>query len=128
MTKWIHRHLMAIVLMPALAAPVAAQDRGARDWSRLAASLTPGTRIEVDLTDGTHIEGTVLGQEGDVFVFNPKTRRPVVPWRIAHSEIHAIELKQGGDGLKPGTKVLIGIGVGAGVMLLIGALALAASY
>lgn len=121
MAKWIRRYLTAPVLMLAMALPAAAQD-GVRDWSALASSLEPGTRIEVDLTDGTHMEGTVLAQEGDVFVFNPKTRRPVTPWRIAHSEIRAIELKRGSDGLKPGAKVLLGIGVGAGVILLFGAL------
>lgn len=127
MTKWIRRCLTAPLLMLAMAVPAAAQD-GGRDWRALASSLKPGTRIEVDLTDGTHVEGTVLAQEGDVFVFNPKTRRPVVPWRIAHSEIRAMELKQDGEGLRPGAKVLIGIGVGAGLILLLGALVVATAY
>jgi hypothetical protein len=110
-----------------LAAPASAQDVS-RDWHALAASLAPGTRIELDLTDGTHVEGTVLAQEGSRFVFNPKTRLPVDPWRIDYSEIRWLEVKARGDGMRPGTKVLLGVGVGFGVTMLLAAIALAAAY
>ena len=76
------RHLPAALLVLALAAPATAQE-AARDWKPLASSLQPGTRIELDLEDGTHVDGTVLAHEGDLFVFSPKTRIPVAPWRVA---------------------------------------------
>ena len=115
------------LLALSLAMPASAQDPS-RDWQTLAASLAPGTRIELDLADGTHVEGTVLAQEGARFVFNPRTRLPVAPWRIDYSEIRSLEVKTKGDGLRPGTKVLLGVGVGFGVTMLLAAIALAAAY
>ena len=103
--------LMAALLVLSLAAPAAAQDRS--DFARLAASLQTGARVELALADGTRIEGTVLGQEGDILVVNPKTRIPVAPWRIGYSEIRSLDVKTSPEGMRPGTKVLIGIGVGA---------------
>ena len=123
----IRRHLPAALLVLALAVPSTAQD-AARDWKPLASSLQPGTRIELDLEDGTHVDGTVLAHEGDLFVFSPKTRIPVAPWRIGYSEIRSLDVKQSGPGMKPGTKVLIGVGVGVGVFLLLVGLASAMSY
>ena len=121
------RHLPAALLVLALAAPATAQD-AARDWKPLASSLQPGTRIELDLENGTHVDGTVLAHEGDLFVFSPKTRIPVAPWRIGYSEIRSLEVKQSGPSMKPGTKVLIGVGIGVGVFLLLAGLAAAVAY
>jgi len=121
------RHLPAALLVLSLAAPATAQE-AARDWKPLASSLQPGTRIELDLEDGTHVDGTVLAHEGDLFVFSPKTRLPVAPWRIGYSEIRSLDVKHSGEGMKPGTKVLLGVGIGVGVFLLIAGLAAAMSY
>ena len=123
----IRRHLPAALLVLALAAPATAQE-AARDWKPLASSLQPGTRIELDLEDGTHVDGTVLAHEGDHFVFSPKTRLPVAPWRIGYSEIRSLDVKHSGEGMKPGTKVLLGVGIGVGVFLLIAGIAAAMSY
>jgi len=121
------RHLPAALLVLALAAPATAQE-AARDWKPLASSLQPRTRIELDLEDGTHVDGTVLAHEGDLFVFSPKTRLPVAPWRIGYSEIRSLDVKQSGEGMKPGTKVLLGVGIGVGVFLLLAGIAAAMSY
>jgi hypothetical protein len=120
----IHQRLAVAALVIALAVPAAAQDPS-RDFGQLASSLAPGTRIELDLADGTHIEGTVLAQEEGRFVFNPKTRLPVTPWRIEYSEIRSPEQTTRGDGMRPGTKVLLGIGVGAAVWMVLVGIALA---
>jgi hypothetical protein len=127
MNMQIRNRLAGALLVLSLAAPAAAQNP-ARDWTTLARSLAPGARVELDLADGTHVEGTVLAHEGERFVFNPKTRLPVAPWRIDYSEIRSIDQKRLSDGMRPGTKVLIGIGVGAGLLLLISAIAVAAAY
>ena len=124
MKRWTRRRLPALLLLLCLAVPVHAQDVS-RDWFTLASSLRPGTRIELDLAGGTHVDGTVLGHEGDVFVFSPRTRIPVPAWRIAYSEIRSLEVKPKAEGLKPGAKVLIGIGAGAGVVLLLVMIAVA---
>ena len=125
MKRTLHRCLSAAIIAAALAAPAAAQGTS-RDWATLASSLKPGIRIELDLADGTHIEGTVLGQDGDQLVFNPRTRIPVAPWRISYSELRSIDVKHK-DGMRPGTKVLLGIGIGAGVFLIIGGILAAMS-
>jgi hypothetical protein len=98
------------VMVLALAAPARAEQP--RDWQRLAATLQPGTRLEVHLTDGSHVDGTLVVQDAEVLVVNPRTRIPVAPWRVAYAEIQSIDVKQR-DGLSPGAKVLVGISVGA---------------
>ena len=105
----LRRTTIAIMVL-ALAAPARAEQP--RDWQRLAATLQPGTRLEVHLTDGTHVDGTLVVQDAEVLVVNPRTRIPVAPWRVAYAEIQSIDVKQR-DGLSPGAKVLVGIGVGA---------------
>jgi hypothetical protein len=127
MTMAVRRGLPSVLLVLSLALPAAGQPPP-RDWRQLVSTLPPGTRMELDLLDGTHVEGTLIAHEADAFLFNPKTRIPVTPWRIALSEIRALDVKASGGGMRPGTKVLIGIGVGLGVIALIGALVVAAGY
>ena len=105
----LRRTTIAIMVL-ALAAPARAEQP--RDWQRLAATLQPGTRLEVHLTDGSHVDGTLVVQDAEVLVVNPRTRIPVAPWRVAYAEIQSIDVKQR-DGLSPGAKVLVGLGVGA---------------
>ena len=99
-----------VALVTTLALPVHAQEAG--DWRRLAASLPPGTRLELYLKDGSHVDGTLIAQDADLVVINPRTRIPVSPWRVAYDEIRSIDVKRR-DGLSPGAKVLVGFGVGA---------------
>jgi hypothetical protein len=95
--------------------PARAQDT--QDWQRIVAALSTGTRLELQLEDGTRVQGTLLLGEADTLVLSPRTRIPVAPWRIAYSEIRSIDVKRDGA-LSPGSKVLIGIGAGAGVAFL----------
>jgi hypothetical protein len=125
MKRTLNRCLSAAVVAATLAAPAAAQE-ASRDWATLDSSLRPGTRVELDLADGTHVEGTVLGQDGEQLVFSPRTRVPVVPWRVAYSELRSVDIRHH-DGMRPGTKVLLGIGIGAGVFLIIGGILAAMS-
>ena len=129
MTKQIRRRLACAVLAVSSAVPAAAQ-QSSRDWEQVAAALKPGTRVEVDLADGTHVQGTVLGQDQDraALVVSPKTRIPVEPWRIGYSEIRSIEEKGPREGMRPGTKVLLGIGIGVGVTMLLAGIAIATAY
>ena len=99
-----------VAVMLALAVPAGADEP--QDWQRLAASLPPGARIEVHLTDGSHVDGAFVVQDADVLVVNPHTRIPVTPWRIGYGEIQSIDVKRR-EGLSPGAKVLVGFGVGA---------------
>jgi hypothetical protein len=127
MQNHIGTRLGCAMLVLSLAMPAAAQDSW-RDWTALAASLAPGARVELDLADGTHVEGTVLAQEEGRFVFNPKTRIPVAPWRVEYSEIRALDVKHGREGMRPGNKVLLGVGIGVGTFLLMAAILVASAY
>ena len=98
------------LLTTALAAPARAQE--ARDWQQLSATLRPGSRLELHLKDGSHVDGTLVAQDAELVVINPRTRIPVAPWRVPFSEIQSIDVKRR-DGLSPGAKVLVGFGVGA---------------
>ena len=109
------RGLTTSVLLMALALPAHAQE--SRDWQRMVSAMKPGTRLELYLEDGTRVQGTFMFEEADILVINPRTRIPVAPWRVAYSEIRSIDVKKDGA-LTPGTKVLIGIGTGAGVAFL----------
>ena len=127
MTNHIGTRLACATLVLSMALPAAAQDPS-RDWTALAASLAPGARVELDLADGTHVEGTVLAQEEGRFVFNPKTRIPVAPWRVEYSEIRALDVKHGREGMRPGNKVLLGAGIGVATFLLMAAILVASAY
>jgi hypothetical protein len=114
------RRLVRVVMAILFAAPGWAQSREAQTWRAFAASLKPGALVELDLRDGTWVEGTLLSTATDTLVINPRTRIPVATWTIAYSEI--VSMAPGRDGLKPGLKVAIGIGVGAAVTVLVTAL------
>ena len=109
------RMVTIAALIAALATPAGAQD--ATDWQRMVEALSAGTRLELHLDDGTRVQGTLVAHDANVLVVNPRTRIPVAPWRVAYSEIRSIEVRRDGA-LAPGTKVLIGIGTGAGVAFL----------
>ena len=129
MKKQIRRRLACAALAFSIAVPAAAQEPS-RDWAQVAAALTPGTRVELDLADGTHVQATVLSHDQDraELVVSPRTRIPVDPWRIGYAEIRSIEQKAPREGMRPGTKVLLGIGVGFGVAMLLAGIALATAY
>jgi hypothetical protein len=127
MKKLTLRRLATALLLLSFALPASAQDT-ARDWRTLAASLAPGARVELDLADGTHVEGTLLAQEEGRFVFSPKTRIPVAPWRVEYSEIRSLDVKHAREGMRPGNKVLLGVGIGVGTFLLLAAILVAAGY
>jgi len=106
--------IVRVTTIAVLALMLAAQARAqeARDWQRLSATLQPGSRLELHLKDGSHVDGTLVAQDAELVVINPRTRIPVAPWRVAFSEIQSIDVKRR-DGLSPGAKVLVGFGVGA---------------
>jgi hypothetical protein len=74
------------------------------------------------------VEGTLLAQEEGRFVFSPKTHIPVAPWRVEYSEIRSLDVKHAREGMRPGNKVLLGVGIGVGTFLLLAAILVAAGY
>jgi hypothetical protein len=122
------RTVLCLTLVALLAAPVHAQDRAAetKAWQSLAATLQPGTFIEIRMKDGTHFKGTFVQRLGDGVVVKPRTRVAVPAREIAIADVESIAPAK--QGMSPAKKVLLGIGVGVGTMALIGALAVAYSY
>ena len=122
------RTVLCLTLVALLAAPVHAQDRAAetKAWQSLAATLQPGTFIEIRLKDGTHFKGTFVQRLGDGVIVKPRTRVAVPAREIAMADVESIAPAK--QGMSPAKKVLIGLGVGVGTMLLVGALVVASSY
>ena len=113
------RSMLAIVLVLALTtSAVGAQQplNEAQSWRALAASLEPAAMVTVRLKDGKRMVGTILEHSDESLVLKPKTRVPVPARAIAFSEIDSIERKH--SGWSPGAKVLLGVGVGFGVLML----------
>jgi hypothetical protein len=72
--------------------------------------------VSVRLKDGKRVVGTVLEHSEQSLVLKPYTRVLVPPRAIAFSEIESIERKK--IGWSPGAKVLFGVGVSLGVLML----------
>src|SRR5262245_61332007 len=121
------RLIASVVLLTIVAAPLGAQTRTeAAAWQSLAATLRPGTFVEVRLKDGAHFKGTLMQQSPDGIVVKPHTRVPVPARDIGFADLESIEVAK--KGISPGMKVLIGVGVSVGAVALLGFLALANSY
>jgi hypothetical protein len=122
------RTVACVTLIALLAAPAHAQDRAGetKAWQSLAATLQPGTFIEIRLKDGTHFKGTFVQRLDDGVLVKPRTRVAVHARQIAIADVESIANAK--QGMSPGKKVLIGLGVGASAVLVIGLVALAKSY
>ncbi len=85
-------------------------------WQRFVAALEPGATVEVRLKDGEKIRGTVLPGSNDALLLKPYTRVPVPARSFAFSDIASIN--RWSEGMKPGYKVLLGVGIGAGAVFI----------
>jgi hypothetical protein len=77
------------------------------------------------MKDGTHFKGTFVQRVGDGVVVKPRTRVAVPAREIAMADVESMAPAK--QGMSPGKKVLIGLGVSVGSLLLIGALVVAAT-
>lgn len=93
-------------------------------WREMLDRLDAGTQIAVRLKTGARRRGIVLRVGDESFTFKPYTRIPVEAREIRFSEVANIELQQ--PSMSPGKKVLLGVGIGAGVYLVLTALLFAA--
>ena len=122
------RIVAGVTLLAFLAAPLGAQDRAAETaaWQSLAATLQPGTFIEIRLKNGTHFKGTFVQRLDDRMVVKPRTRVAVPAREVAVADVESIATAK--QGMSPAKKVLIGLGVGLGVVTLLAFVALANTY
>ncbi len=117
-----------IVMTAVFAAPVSAQDRPVEPaaWQSLAATLQPGTLVEVRTKDGARFKGTFVQRSDDRVVVKPRTRVRVPARDIAYADLEIMQLV--GSILGNTTLELIGVGVSAAVTALLGILVVAAAY
>lgn len=122
------RMFALMTMIALLAAPVGAQERTTETaaWQSLAATLVPGAFVEVWTKDGAHFKGTFVQRLDDRLVVKPHTRIPVPAQEVAFGDLESIAPAK--RGMNPATKVLIGVGIGLGGILLIGLAALASAY
>jgi hypothetical protein len=80
-------------------------------WRRFAAKLPVGSRVRVELADGSSVTGTLMVVEDEALVVKPRTRLPEPARRFPFSTIASIEPQR--NGLGPANAILIGVVTGA---------------
>jgi hypothetical protein len=93
-------------------------------WRTFALGLQPNAFVEVHLKDGRTIRGHVLDSSDDALRISPKTRVAVPLQQLSYGDIASIEMRKAPK-MTPGSKVLLGVGIGLGIYLLAGAIFLA---
>jgi hypothetical protein len=96
----------------------------AQMWRVMVEKLEPAALISVRLKDGARFKGTLLQAGPDAFAIKPQTRIPVAVRQVPYGEVVSIERQK--PSMSPGKKVLVGLGIGAGVYMLAAALIVAA--
>jgi hypothetical protein len=116
---------IAIVALLAAGQPAAAQQAApeAESWRAFTSRLEAGATVEIRLKDGSRVRGTVVTSDAEALQVKRHARLPE-PIRTALRQVDSIERWK--EGMMPGTKTLIGVGIGAGVMFLAVVMALAA--
>lgn len=107
---------------PAFAQPTAPNEPAL--WRDLVVALEPGAVIALRLKDGSRRQGTVLHVGENTFTFKARTRIPVAARDIAFTDVATLERHK--PSMSPAKKVLLGVGVGAGVWFVVTALFVAA--
>jgi hypothetical protein len=85
--------------------------RDVEDRRKYVEQLPAGTTVRIDLADGTHLTGTLMGVEHEVVIVQPKTRLPVASRRIPLQSIVSLTTESGNFNV--GKALAIGVGAGA---------------
>jgi len=117
---------LAVIALLAAGQPASAQQpvNEPESWQTLASRLEAGASVEIRLKDGSRIRGTVVTSDAEALQVKPHTRLPEPIRAIPFGDVDSIERWK--EGMMPGTKTLVGVGIGAGVMFLGVVMALAA--
>jgi hypothetical protein len=117
---------IALIALLATGQPASAQQPASEteSWQTLVSRLEAGASVEVRLKNGSRVRGTVVTSDAETLRVKPHTRLPEPIRTIPFSDVDSVERWK--EGMMPGTKTLIGIGVGAGVVFLGVVMALAA--
>src|SRR5262245_47164400 len=94
----------------AIAQPAPAADV----WRAFAEKLPVGEFVSIRLKTGKSVRGHFLQATGDAMRIKPRTRIPVPMRDIAFGDVESITREK--EGMSPGAKVALGVGIGAGAM------------
>ena len=83
-------------------------------WRQFSDRLPAGSYVSVTLKSGATVKGHVIQATPDVLRVRPKKRITVPVQDFSYDEIATMARLK--DGMSPGTKVLIGVGIGAGAL------------
>lgn len=95
-------------------------------WRALVQSLEPAALVQVRLTNGQTVKGTIVSVGDDVVTVSVRTRIPVPPRLIPYVDVASLDRAR--DGLNPGVKVVLGAGAIAASAVLLMAAMFAAAY
>jgi hypothetical protein len=111
------KSLLVCVLVVLIAAPgMHAQSRFEPPdvWRQFAERLPAGSYISLTLKNGSIVRGHVIQATPDVLRVRPKKRIEVAVRDFRYDEIASVTRLK--EGMSPGSKVLIGVAVGAGAI------------
>jgi hypothetical protein len=83
-------------------------------WRQFSDRLPAGSYVSVTLKSGGTVKGHVIQATPDVLRMQPKKRITVPVQDFSYDEIAT--MKRLKDGMSPGAKVLLGVGIGAGAL------------
>lgn len=113
-TKSILIHLL--VLLTAAPSAMAKPRQESPDvWRAFAEKLEAGAFVSVRLQNGAKVKGHLIQVAGDTLRVKPKTRIPVPIRDVPFADIESIQRQR--EGLSPGVKVLMGVGICAAAIL-----------
>jgi hypothetical protein len=105
-----------LVLLMAAPSTMAKQRRESADvWRAFAEKLEAGAFVSVRLQNGAKVKGHLIQVAGDTLRVKPKTRIPVPIRDVPFADVESIQRQR--EGLSPGVKVLMGVGIGAAAIL-----------
>ena len=83
-------------------------------WRQFAERLPAGSYVSLTLKSGPTVRGHVIQATADMLRVRPKKRIEVAVQDFRYDEIASVTRLK--EGMSPGSKVLIGVGVGAGAV------------
>jgi hypothetical protein len=97
----------------------------AQMWRTVVSNLEAAAFVSVRMKNGSRMKGTVLGVGDETFALKPRTRIPVAAREVRFDDVVSIERAK--LSMSPAKKVLLGVGIGAALYTVLGAIILAAT-
>ena len=93
----------------------AAQPDEAAAWHQVASSISLGSKVKVQTTEGRRFSGTLMRVDGSALMLKRNTRRPEPAISVAFTDIAKLERDQPGGGTQIAKAIGVGLAAGAGV-------------